>query len=129
LDVPAVEERGPRELAVVARAFNEMVANLRAFEMQANALAAGDLDDPALETPLPGQLGVALQESVARLSHSIVEGQELRERLSREATHDALTGLPNRVAAVSALETALARSRRTGTSVGALFVDLDGSSR
>ncbi len=47
---------------------------------------------------------------------------ELRHR----ALHDALTELPNRVLALDRAEQMLARARRSGTPVAALYVDLDG---
>ena len=53
----------------------------------------------------------ALKESEARLEHL--------------AHHDSLTGLPNRLLLHARLEHALARSRRTGERIAALFLDLD----
>jgi diguanylate cyclase (GGDEF)-like protein/PAS domain S-box-containing protein len=47
------------------------------------------------------------------------------EQLMHRALHDDLTGLPNRALLLEHLGNALARSRRTGSSVGVLFVDLD----
>jgi diguanylate cyclase (GGDEF)-like protein len=47
------------------------------------------------------------------------------EELSFLATHDALTGLPNRTLILDRVEQMLARSRRSQTPVAALFVDLD----
>jgi diguanylate cyclase (GGDEF)-like protein len=44
----------------------------------------------------------------------------------RMATHDALTGLPNRMLLLDRLDQALLRSRRQQTHVGLLFIDLDG---
>ena len=45
--------------------------------------------------------------------------------LSHEAHHDALTGLPNRRMVQEHLEAAAARSQRSGTLLGVLFIDLD----
>ncbi len=45
--------------------------------------------------------------------------------LRRQATHDALTGLPNRVLLNDRLEQALAAGKRNGTPVALLMMDLD----
>jgi diguanylate cyclase (GGDEF)-like protein len=50
----------------------------------------------------------------------------LQEELHHQASHDALTGLPNRVQALLLVNQALERARRTGDDVTVLFVDLDG---
>jgi diguanylate cyclase (GGDEF)-like protein/PAS domain S-box-containing protein len=55
----------------------------------------------------------------------IAERREFEERLAYEASHDALTGLPLRKLLLDHLELALASSRRAGTHVGVLFIDLD----
>jgi diguanylate cyclase (GGDEF)-like protein len=54
--------------------------------------------------------------------------EELRHReeeLAFMATHDALTGLPNRTLILDRTEQMLARSRRAQTPAAALFIDLD----
>jgi len=51
--------------------------------------------------------------------------KQLEAELSHLAFHDALTGLPNRAMLTEHLDLALARSRRAGTHVAVLFVDLD----
>jgi diguanylate cyclase (GGDEF)-like protein len=60
------------------------------------------------------------------------ERQRADEELTRRegelaflATHDSLTGLPNRTLIIDRVTQMLARSRRSGTPVAALFVDLD----
>jgi diguanylate cyclase (GGDEF)-like protein len=48
-----------------------------------------------------------------------------QEELAFMATHDALTGLPNRTLILDRVEQMLVRARRNQTPVAALFVDLD----
>jgi diguanylate cyclase (GGDEF)-like protein len=48
-----------------------------------------------------------------------------QEELAFMATHDALTGLPNRTLIVDRLEQMLLRGRRSKTPVAALFIDID----
>ena len=50
----------------------------------------------------------------------------LKERLSHLASHDVLTGLPNRVLLYDRVEQALARQRRAQHGVAVMFCDLDG---
>jgi PAS domain S-box-containing protein len=56
----------------------------------------------------------------------ISERKKAEEDLTRRATHDTLTGLPNRALIRERLANALQRSKRTGLSVALLFIDLDG---
>ncbi len=45
--------------------------------------------------------------------------------LTQQATHDALTGLPNRSLLIDRLTQALLLAKRSGTSTGLIFIDLD----
>ncbi len=56
----------------------------------------------------------------------ITTRKQAESNLTRRATHDPLTGLPNRVLLADRLSHALARTARTGGFVGVLFCDLDG---
>ncbi len=58
--------------------------------------------------------------------HDITLRKQAEDELTRRATHDPLTGLPNRTLIRERLATALQRSRRSGLSVALLFIDLDG---
>jgi diguanylate cyclase (GGDEF)-like protein len=62
-------------------------------------------------------------ESERQNSHE--ELTRRQEELAFLATHDALTGLPNRTLILDRVEQMLVRSRRSQTPVAALFVDLD----
>jgi diguanylate cyclase (GGDEF)-like protein len=57
--------------------------------------------------------------------HTDEELTRREEELSFLATHDPLTGLPNRTLILDRVEQMLARSRRSQAPVAALFVDLD----
>ena len=63
------------------------------------------------------------------VSTDISERKTLEAELERRASHDPLTGMPNRPAFVDRLEQTLQRTRRRKNSrnkVGVLFMDLDG---
>jgi len=51
---------------------------------------------------------------------------QAEERLTHDALHDALTGLPNRALLLDRLEAALLRSAREDSQIAVLFCDLDG---
>ncbi|HEX7580436.1 MAG TPA: EAL domain-containing protein, partial [Thermoanaerobaculia bacterium] len=55
----------------------------------------------------------------------ITERKESADRIQYLATHDFLTGLPNRSLVDDLLREAVARAERKGGSVGVLFLDLD----
>ncbi len=121
-----VDESGPREIQTAARAINEAIDQLKLVERQAMTLAEGDIDDPVLAEETPGRLGASLRGAVTRLTDSLAEQEEFRRQLAHEAAHDALTGLANRRASIAHLTQALARARRSDTTIAVLFVDLDG---
>jgi diguanylate cyclase (GGDEF)-like protein/PAS domain S-box-containing protein len=65
-------------------------------------------------------------ELIATIAHDISELKAAQERLEHEATHDSLTGLPNRALFREIGERALARSNRVDEELAVLFLDLDG---
>ena len=58
-------------------------------------------------------------------AQDITDAKRIQDRLVHQASHDQLTGLPNRVLLLDRLHHALARSARTGYSVALMFCDLD----
>jgi diguanylate cyclase (GGDEF)-like protein len=119
-------DSGPREVVTTTEAFNDMTSTLKAVEAKAVALAAEDLSDPELLTPLPGRTGHALQASVDTLAVRIRERELQRQLLHEAATHDSLTGLKNRAAILEYLTHDVSRRREAGETVAVLFIDLDG---
>ncbi len=52
--------------------------------------------------------------------------REMERRLLHSATHDALTGLPNRTLLIDRLGHSMSRALRNGSSAAVVFIDLDG---
>ncbi|HLZ36658.1 MAG TPA: EAL domain-containing protein [Mycobacteriales bacterium] len=69
---------------------------------------------------LAAQAGAALGNA-----HRYRERGQYEERLSRQALHDALTGLPNRLLLRDRLSRALAASARSGAPLAVMLLDLD----
>lgn len=65
------------------------------------------------------------QKRYVGLVNDISERKESEARLRHLATHDALTGLPNRTLFLDRLGLDLARAQREGNRVGVLLLDLD----
>ncbi len=57
--------------------------------------------------------------------HDISERKAFEHRLAHQATHDPLTGLPNRTLLSTGSSGALGRARRHNRRVAVLFLDLD----
>ncbi|HEV8651558.1 MAG TPA: EAL domain-containing protein [Actinomycetes bacterium] len=73
--------------------------------------------------PVRGPAGRVL--GIGMIAQEITERKRTEERLAFQATHDELTGLPNRALFLDHLGMALARARRRPGSVAVLFFDLD----
>jgi diguanylate cyclase (GGDEF)-like protein len=96
--------------------------------------SAGQLDSPpAALAEASNILQLSLEFSLLRMCECFeTERRRTDEELGRReeelaflATHDALTGLPNRTLILDRVEQMIARSRRSQTPVAALFIDLD----
>ncbi|MCL4747668.1 MAG: EAL domain-containing protein [Burkholderiaceae bacterium] len=78
--------------------------------------------DPALAPPKG-----LLRDLAARIAVAATSAQR-REKLRLRAMYDPLTGLPNRAHILERLDEELEGATRAGTTLGLLFVDLDGFS-
>ncbi|WP_432510402.1 EAL domain-containing protein [Kineococcus sp. SYSU DK001] len=124
-----VDEGGPLEVRTVARGLAATVDTLRRVRDQAQAVADGTLDAEVVHRPVRGALGEVVHASVQQMVGALHERERLRAVLAHQATHDALTGLPNRARAGELISAALDRAARhpddPSARVGLLFVDLD----
>jgi diguanylate cyclase (GGDEF)-like protein len=64
--------------------------------------------------------------AISSISWNMREQKEMERQLLHKATHDDLTGLPNRALLVDRLNKALHSAERHRRCVGLLFIDLDG---
>jgi diguanylate cyclase (GGDEF)-like protein/PAS domain S-box-containing protein len=130
--------------AVVGGSTDEMLANIdrssqESFRNALDAVARGEPARAELRLASPGEdhwvawQGVPVLTPGARLPMAfastldITDLKQAQAALARQATHDSLTGLPNRRLLIDALIDALAdlgRGHRTGT-VALMFIDLD----
>lgn len=63
---------------------------------------------------------------LSSIAWDIRELKQVEQQLRHQATHDSLTGLPNRTLLMDRLAQAIYAAERSSTSVGVLFVDLNG---
>ncbi|MDS4029672.1 MAG: EAL domain-containing protein [Candidatus Contendobacter sp.] len=125
LDDPSLQDWRSltKELAVQAgaafplRRNNQVVGCLSAYAAERDFFNA-DLTD--LLTQLAGEVSFALD-----LFERENQRKSAEERIHHLATHDALTGLPNRTLLLDRLAQALHAAQRKQNCVGVLFLDLD----
>src|ERR1700759_998200 len=119
------------QLAAQRRApLNEVTKRcLRWFDAAADVArdAAGELDlSPATLAQAIAMLQRSLNVTLVRMCESFEsERKRSDDELTFLATHDVLTGLPNRKLILDRTEQLLARSRRYGSSLAVVFIDLD----
>jgi len=81
-------------------------------------------------TTFPVHLSVARLEHHGQVTYTVIlhdesDRREFEEQLEHQATHDALTDLPNRVLFDDRLQTGLERLRRQPGGIAVMLVDLD----
>jgi diguanylate cyclase (GGDEF)-like protein len=112
----------PAQNAVIAKV-DQFDRLQREAAMQARADASTQVARSRNLVLVLGSGAVALGALIAMMVIRVV-----RERGARDAylaTHDSLTGLPNRALLMDRLEQAIRRSERNQTQLGLLFIDVD----
>ena len=72
-----------------------------------------------------GEVRLGDRRMLTGFAHDMSERHALQRQLQHQATHDGLTGLPNRTLFDVRLADALAVAERDGTALAILFVDID----
>ena len=85
----------------------------------------GTLDVFAAEPRVPDAEQRQVFNLLAQLASIAIERKAFEEPLVHQSMHDPLTGLPNRLLFLDRLGQAIARCRRTKSTVGVAFLDLD----
>ncbi len=114
-------ETGPRELALMAKALNQLVHEYELLGRQTEALANGQLDHDHFANGAHGPLGQVVQDAVHRLVDEMQRSEHTKVTLKRDAIHDPLTDLYNRAGIVESLQAALSEKRQCTV----IFIDLD----
>jgi len=113
--------------AAAAVAEAELAAQAMVETLAAVSAAARTVAEAAAEAARAVSVAVdAKAAAFAAAAAAAAEARRTEARLIHEVLHDGLTGLPNKRLLVDRLTQALARSKRAGTSVAVLFLDLDG---
>ena len=116
----ALEAQGTRPARIAADGVRAVLAGaLPGFQSDYDTDSGAGRRSFSLQVdPLPAGGAVVRHIDISLRKH-------LQRQLAHRATHDALTGLPNRMVMADRLGQALIRSARTGGGVALLFCDVD----
>ncbi len=127
-DLDAIAQRVPPWVRHRVQA--EVVPALEDGGLWEGELAVHDAEGDAMPLSVvmvalrDGPAGAGI-DSVALVARDISERKAFEDQLEHQATHDPLTGLPNRTLLLDRLRVAVARAGRQQTLAAVLFLDLD----
>jgi diguanylate cyclase (GGDEF)-like protein/PAS domain S-box-containing protein len=117
-----VEDVVPRRPGAAGAWFEEALATSgQELELIARRSTGAEFPVEVSLTPLPTEEGMLISAALK----DVTERKLAAEALAHQASHDSLTGLPNRALLLDRLEHALARARRSESKLAVVFLDLD----
>lgn len=123
---PAAADSFAAIVAAAAVAEAELAAEAMVQALAEVSAAARTVADASAEAVRAVGIAVEAKAAVfAAAEAAVTEARRTEARLLHEILHDGLTALPNKRLLVDRLTQALARSKRAGTYVAVLFLDLD----
>lgn len=115
--------------AAVARHAEDLIGTLQRGEVWEGELmmlhAHGGEPFPVHHSVVGELDGDGTLLTISAVGRDMSEQRRLEAELAHQATHDSLTGLPNRALLLDHMELALARSARDNSIVALVFLDLD----
>ena len=119
--IDATTRQPARNLAQQAMQQNEIVSlDMHSVLIRRDGFESGIEDSAA---PIHDRHGRVI--GAVLVFHDVSHSRAIALEMSHQAQHDFLTGLPNRLLLTDRLTQAIALSRRRGTKVALLFLDLD----
>jgi diguanylate cyclase (GGDEF)-like protein len=105
---------------VLVRPLDRIVSEVRRFSSDGTIGAL-----PIIRSDELGELALSIEQMETQIHKQIEDMQVQQGELDHLASHDSLTGLPNRRLFLERLDQALARAKRQETQLALLFIDLD----
>jgi diguanylate cyclase (GGDEF)-like protein/PAS domain S-box-containing protein len=118
LDADSAAEERPSAMTIISTG-----ESIRDFDLVRRRRDGTLVDVSSTGSPIYGNGGNVI--GIASIDRDISDRKRLEAELSRQAVHDALTGLPNRALLGDRLSQALAGGARRDAPVSVLFLDLD----
>jgi diguanylate cyclase (GGDEF)-like protein/PAS domain S-box-containing protein len=122
---PLADLADPAHAALVRAELGAAAAEPGARTFEAAFTSAFDGAPVPLNVTVVNLLDDLAVEGLVATAVDITSLTETRARLHHLATHDVLTGLPNRALFLDRLEQCLARLRRSGGTLGLIYCDVD----
>jgi diguanylate cyclase (GGDEF)-like protein/PAS domain S-box-containing protein len=121
-----IGDRAGDVVAVAGEQFAEVIQGKRPSYRYETELERPDGSMMAADVTVSRVAGEGSDAIAMAIVEDVTEEKQVRRRLEYEATHDGLTGLPNRLAFIAELDSIIAESRRSGAvDYAVLFIDVN----